>query len=272
MQLVDHPGKARLGLGQIAGCDTDAAEIEVGRDRERAITGALGHRQRCGQPLQRLLGPAELPQAGPLENANPTLACRIVQLRCQALRVPQMRQDRLAAAERPQGVAQFEAEIDRPLQGRLGPRQIGRDPERMLELGSRLVQRGAVHGLAAGQLQIAEGLVPLLGLAGVVRQRVDPFDRAWPGLGFDQLDDPGMQLLAAAQQNSAVSSILNQRMLEGVARVLSLAAPDDQARLGQTLEIRRKRGGRPFEQGSQQLLPELAPDDRADLGGCLGIA
>jgi hypothetical protein len=75
----------------------------------------------------------------------------------------------------------------------------------------------------------------------------------------------GMELLSATLQQGTVGHLLNQRMLEAVARLWQPAALKDQLGCNQLIERRSQVGIRQRRKSLEQPIGELATDYRADL-------
>ena len=69
-----------------------------------------------------------------------------------------------------------------------------------------------------------------------------------------------MELLAPAPEQALVGGIPHQRVLEGIVRVLQLAAAEDQLRLDQLTECVMQAVIRQTRDGGQQVLAELPPN------------
>src|SRR5215471_19121682 len=93
------------------------------------------------------------------------------------------------------------------------------------------------------------------------------------GLALDEIDkllvqhhrDARVQFLTFRPKQSAVSGVLNQRVLKQVVSVRSSASAEQKPCLGEPIEPRLQLAGWPLGDGLDQVVAELAAEDCADL-------
>ena len=74
-----------------------------------------------------------------------------------------------------------------------------------------------------------------------------------------------MQRLAAALEQAVVGRILDQRVLEAIARLMACALGDEEVRAGEPVERRLERGVVDTADRAEQRIGEISPEHGADL-------
>ena len=108
-------------------------------------------------------------------------------------------------------------------------------------MGDRLLERRTAQSLIAGLAPPFDGLVVEAGLREMVG---DDFGRACRTLCVLAQDFSGaaVQRLATALEQAVVGSVLDQRVLEAIGRLMARALGDEEVRFGEPVE-RRLEGG-----------------------------
>ena len=102
-------------------------------------------------------------------------------------------------------------------------------------MGDRLLEGGAAKGLVAGLAPPFDGEIVESGFGEMVG---DDFGLGRRALGIVAQDFGGaaVQRLAAALEQAVVGRVLDQRVLEAIARLWASAFDDEQVRVGQPVE------------------------------------
>src|SRR2546427_12790532 len=114
------------------------------------------------------------------------------------------------------GTTQVKPEIDGLLMERALRRQMRQGRQGLFVTPHGFAGRRALHGLGPRLPAIPEGLVPPLAAHGMVGQALDLVGEAVTGERFQGLDDLRMQRPSALLQETAISHLVREGMLEGV--------------------------------------------------------
>ena len=130
-----------------------------------------------------------------------------------------IRNDPRELAEGEERCAKVEAEVDRLLQRLPGLGQVLEGRERLLEAGDRLAVGRSSEGLGAGLTEVPHGLLPDLAPERVVRECLEMLDQAVGMESLDRIDDLGVQRPTPIVEQTPISDVVDQRVLEGVLEI-----------------------------------------------------
>jgi len=137
--------------------------------------------------------------------------------------------------------------------------------DRLAEMGSGLLERRAAHGLVAGLAPPFDRRLVEPGLGQMVCDefRLGRGDRR--ELSAQDIGDLPVEDLPPAPEQGFVGGVLDQRVLEGVARIGRRARAEQQLRLFELRQCRAQRRLAAAGDRAQQRVGEFAADRGADL-------
>ena len=212
----DVPVQERRGAAVAAQHVVGLRQVGVRSEPRAELAVRLGERQRLAAVLDRPIRVAHQPEVIRHECRHLAQAALVVQGSPQLFRLPEEFQDARELAERLEGVAQVESQVD----GVLGPLpalgQTREGVEGLLAVRDRLPVRAPAVRLHAGLPEVSVGLRPHGALERVVGE---PFHMLGETLGIralERLYDLRVELAPRLGEEAPVRDFVGERVLERV--------------------------------------------------------
>ena len=136
--------------------------------------------------------------------------------------------------------------------------------DRLAEMGDRLLEGGAAQRLVARLSPPFDREIVEAGLSEMMRERFRLGRRAL-GLVAQEFGGATVQRLAAALEQALVSRVLDQRVLEAVVRLRSVALDEQDVGLGKPLHRRPQASLVEAGHGLEQRMRKVTPEHCTDL-------